>query len=78
VSLFSVKEICERCKHAVFHECGNCLAACAVRGQDNRDHCSGTCSSRVIPRGDDNWDDMRSDYVPPAPGDAGRPYMENG
>ncbi len=36
MSLYSIKEICGSCKHAVFYECGNCLKECKVNTDEQK------------------------------------------
>ena len=46
MSLYTLGEICKRCKHAIFYECGNCLKKCKIDKVCDTDTTRGKCEHK--------------------------------
>ena len=44
MSLYTMGEICEGCRYAVLHSCGNCLKECKIKARDKASCIDGSCT----------------------------------
>ncbi len=60
MSLYSEREICVGCKHAVWFECEECLKQCKIHAEHRRNFILGTCAFKIIPpKKEDRHDSTR-------------------
>ena len=46
MNMYPEEEICDRCKHAVFHECCTKFCRCKIDKEYNRNSLGGRCKSK--------------------------------
>jgi len=47
MSLYTMGEICEGCRYAVLHSCGNCLKECKIKATDKASCIDGSCTEYI-------------------------------
>jgi len=47
MSLYTMGEICDGCRHAILYNCGNCLKECKIRAIDKANCINGSCTEYI-------------------------------